>query len=91
MANEPFIFTTENLLDNLDKMGAWSSYGMASEALKHYFPEEYDEDGNCDTSKEVDLLQKLGCNYWQDAIKKYHTEVGYVAPDGFNPNCVNEY
>lgn len=86
-----FLFTPENLLDNLEKLGPWSAYGLAREALQHYFPLAYDEYGHCDTLKEVKLLDKLGCQYWQDAIIKYHNEVGYVAPSGFDPKLVNEY
>ena len=41
-----FLFTPENLLENLHKLGPWSAYGLASVALQHYFPDEYDEDGN---------------------------------------------
>lgn len=85
-----FIFTPENLLDNLDKLGAWSAYGLASEALKYYFPEEYDENGDCDTIREAELSEKLGCKYWQDVIIKYQNEVGYKAPNGFDPKYVNE-
>lgn len=86
-----FLFTPENLLDNLERLGPWSAYGLASEALQHYFPDAYDEDGYCDTCEEVKLLDKLGCQYWQDAIIKYHKEVGYVAPNGFDPDAVNEF
>lgn len=88
---ERFIFTPENLIENLDKLGAWSSYGLASEALQHYFPDMYDENGYCDTMIECNLPQKIGCTYWQDVIKKYHKEVGYTAPNGFNPDAVNEH
>lgn len=88
---EKFIFTPENLIANIEKIGAWSSYGLASEALKHYFPEEYDQDEYCSTQREVELLTKLGCETWQDAIIKYQTEVGYYAPNGFNTDAVNEY
>lgn len=86
--SKQFIFTPENLLDNLRKLGAWSAYGLASSALMHYFPNEYDEDGNCETSKEVVLLRRLGCESWQDVIAKYHKEVGYTY---LNPDIVNEY
>jgi hypothetical protein len=91
MDKERFIFTHENLLANIDKLGAWSAYGLASEALRHYFPDEYDEDGNCDTMREVELMAKMGFSKWQDAIIKYQKEVGYVAPDGFNTEVVNEF
>jgi len=90
MENNSFIFTEENLLTNLDKLGTWSAYGLASEALEYYFPDSYDKNGNCDTIQEVELLSKLDCNYWQDAIIKYHNEVGYIAPNGFDPLYVNE-
>lgn len=83
-----FKFTPDNLIDNLDKLGAWSMYGLASSALQHYFPEEY-EDGYCSTLTEVKLLEKLGCDYWEDAIIKYHKEVGYKGE--FNPKAVNEH
>lgn len=85
-----FIFTPENLLDNLDKLGAWSSYGLASIALQHYFPEEYDQNDGCDTNREVELLEKLGVHYWQDAIVKYHKEIGYEAHRLSNAMYVNE-
>ena len=86
-----FLFISENLLENIDKLGPWSAYGLASEALQHYFPDDYDEDGYCDTAEEVKLLDRLGCQYWHDAIVKYQNEVGYVAPSGFDPDAVNEF
>ncbi len=89
--SEKFVFTPENLIENISKLGAWSSYGLASSALRHYFPNEYDENENCDTKREVELLYQLGLNSWQDVIIKYQTEVGYDAPDGFNTEAVNEY
>lgn len=90
-ANSRFLFTPENLLDNLEKLGPWSCYGLASEALKHYFPNSYNEDGYCETAEEAKLMGKIGCQYWEDVIVKYHKEVGYVAPNGFDPLFVNEY
>lgn len=91
MKKEKFQFTPENLLDNLHKLGPWSSYHLASIALQHYFPDAYNEEGNCDIAEEVKLMDKLGCNCWADVIVKYHQEVGYVAPNGFDPLCVNEF
>lgn len=85
-----FIFTPENLIENIHKIGAWSIYGLATEALKYYFPDEYDEYNNCKVEREIELLQKMKLNCWQDVVIKYQKEVGYVAPDGFNTNCVNE-
>lgn len=87
-----FLFTSENLIENIEKLGPWSAYGLASSALMHYFPDAYDEDGNCKegTIMEVELCYKLGCAYWQDVIIKFQNEVGYNAPDGFNPDAVNE-
>ena len=86
-----FVFTPENLLENIDKLGAWSAYGLAIEALRYYFPDEYDADEVCDIQKEVELLTRLGCQGWQDAVEKYQKEVGYDAPNGFNQDAVNEY
>ena len=87
---DDFIFTADNLMENIDKLGPWSAYGLAGEALQYYFPNEYDENGYCDTDREIELLHSLGCKYWQDAIKKYHREVGYSpGPNGFNPGAVN--
>lgn len=85
---EQFVFTSENLLDNLDKLGGWSAYALACEALQHYFPEEYDENGHCEIQREVELTEKLECNTWVDLIKKFHAEVGYKS---FNPDVVNEF
>lgn len=82
-------FTPENLLKNLNKLGGWSAYGLASQALRHYFPEEYSEDKFTSTQREVELLRKLGCRWWTDAIKKYHKEVGYKGE--FDPAYVNEF
>ncbi|MEO7048908.1 MAG: hypothetical protein ABI091_26635 [Ferruginibacter sp.] len=88
-----FTFTVDNLLENIDKIGAWSSYGLAEEALQHYFPNEYDDEtGKCpSTMEEVELMKSLGCNSWHDMIKKYHKEIGYKRKDGtFNKEVVNE-
>jgi len=84
------LFTPENLIDNIEEIGPWSIYGLACEALQHYFPEEYDEDGYCPIEKELEMLKKLGCFYWGDVVIKYQTEVGYNAQDGFNPDLVND-
>jgi hypothetical protein len=91
---KPFIFTTKNLIKNLKKLGPWSSYGLATTALAHYFPDLYDEEiGKCpEVHEEVELLLRLGCISWQNLIKKYHLEVGYNPKDGiFNPDAVNRY
>ena len=56
-----FVFTPENIIANIDKLGAWSAYGLASVALRHYFPEEYDENGDCSIRREMELVKKLGC------------------------------
>lgn len=91
---DSFQFTTENLIVNIEKLGPWSSWGLASEALQHYFPNQYDNDGNCigDVQREAELCQQLGCTYWHDVVVKYHKEVGYKAHEGIFPkDCVNEY
>lgn len=83
--------TPENLIENIEKIGAWSIYGLATEALQYYFPREYDENDCCDTQREVQLLQELGFNCWQDVVIKYQKEVGYKVPDDFNLAAVNEF
>lgn len=83
--------TPENLIENIEKIGPWSIYGLATYALQHYFPNEYDEDDSCDTQREVQLLYELGFDCWQDVVIKYQKEVGYNAPYGFNPDAVNEF
>lgn len=87
MATE-FVFTPDNIIENIEKLGAWSAYGLASSALKHYFPDEYDENDFCEVDKEIELMRSLGCESWQDVIKKYSSEIGYEYP--FNPDAVNE-
>ncbi len=84
--NTEFVFTPENLIENLDKLGAWSSYGLASIALQHYFPDEYEPESPS-TSREAELLEKLGFEFWGDVVVKYHNEVGYKI---LHPDYVNE-
>jgi hypothetical protein len=50
-----FVFTPENLIQNIDKLGPWSAYGLAATALSRYFPDEYDEDGFCEVDREVEI------------------------------------
>lgn len=85
---EGFIFTPENLIENIDMLGPWSCYGLASDALRHYFPEEY-EDKNISTAREAELLQKINGVSWHDAIIKYHNEVGFTLEE-LGPVLVNE-
>lgn len=81
----------ETLIENLPRIGGWSAYGLASEALQHYFPEAYDNDGYLEVAEEVKLMERLGLSCWQDVIIKYQKEIGYDAPNGFSLDCVNEY
>ena len=94
MENDDFVFTTDNLLENIDKLGGWSCYGLASWALSYYFPELYNDetDEHPEVAKEVELLESLGCEYWVDLIKKYQKEVGYDPKEGiFDRGAVNAY
>ena len=91
-------FTEQNLIDNIEKLGPWSSYGLAVEALRHYFPQEFDlsEDGDFfhqkGTLEEVKLMEKLGCHYWHELVIKYHNEFGFKGNENgaFDKRCVNE-
>lgn len=84
-------FTPKNLIENLPHLGPWSSYGLASSAIQHYFPEIYDEEGYCDVEKEVEKLKELGFIWWHDVVEKYHKEIGYTLEELSNKNYVNEY
>lgn len=83
-------YTPENIIQNLENIGPWSSYYLAEVALKHYFPDEFDEDEIWEASRMVELADELGCPYWQDLIIKYHEEVGYKSSD-LCPEYVNEH
>jgi|GEM_PF-6066714 hypothetical protein len=90
-------FKTSEILDNLQNIGPWSLYGLAIEALHHYFPEEFDlSDDGSEFHKdgvlaEIKLMESLGCNMWDELIKKYHNEIGYYRPNGlFGTLEVNE-
>ena len=84
-----FVFTPKNILKNLNRLGAWSTYGLASFALKHYFPKSYTHDVL--PQNEVKLLTIIGCKEWREAVVKYHTEIGYTYADLSNTDYVNAY
>ncbi len=85
-------FTPENLIDNLKQIGPWSSYYLATLAIKHYYPEVYcDEDDQPSAMVEVALCDRLDCQYWQDVIIKYHNEIGYSIEALSNDEYVNEH
>ena len=88
---KPFKFTPKNLEKNIHKLGPWSAYGLAGESLMHYFPDEYDDNCYCELDRELELMVELKCNTWQDAILKYHKEVGYTKEQLHNDECVNEH
>lgn len=81
--------TKDNFTKHFDKLGGWSTYFLATVALKHYFPKEY-ENEDMSVWDEVKLCDKLGCTYWIDVINKYHSEIGYKKSD-FKEGYVNEY
>ena len=83
-------YTPENVIQNLENIGPWSSYYLAEVALKHYFPDEIFDGLNWDSSRMVELADEIGCRYWQDVIIKYHEEVGYKSSD-FSTEYVNEH
>lgn len=90
LTKDEFVFTPDNLLDNLHRVGYKSTYGLASIAIAHYYPEIGElEDPIFRINKEVAAIEKLGCKTWEDVITKYHTEVGYKGP--FKTESVNEY
>jgi len=82
------IFTPDNLIENIDKIGAWSIFSLAETALQHYYPNEFDEDGECETTRCAELVNEMGLNYWQDVVIKYQNEVGYKCKE-FSTDYVN--
>jgi len=85
------IFTKENLIENLDKVGPWSMLCLAEEAVEHYFPWD-DEYGSREVKETVKLVKQLGYENFQDLVEKFHTDVGYKPEEGtFNSDCINQY
>jgi hypothetical protein len=84
-------FTPENLIENIQVLGAWSAYGLASEALEYYYPSEY-KDNDCilGARREIELLNKLDCDSWHDVVIKYQNEVGYNCKE-FDKDLVNGF
>jgi hypothetical protein len=89
---ETFQFTPDNLLSNMDLIGAWSCYGLAETAIKHYHPECREEESE---KSSIGYMASLKCDgkentWWIDWIRKYHTEVGYSANE-LNIAAVNQF
>lgn len=86
-----FQFTPKNIIKNIDKIGPWSAYGLAVEAIEHYHPSvKRIKDFQKKLEKQVYFSHKRGFS-WHDWIIKYQKEVGYYAPKGFNKSAVNEF
>jgi len=90
------LITPENLLRYLRTrwIGAWSAYGLAGSALRHYFPDKYDDERDIEPSvqEEITMAAELGCQDWAELIEKYHREVGYKPEGGFfHPEAVNRF
>lgn len=85
-----FIFTPENLLENLKKLGPWSSFYLAEKSIEYYHPECKE----MDMVKKIDYMASLKCKgkkntNWHDWIVRYQKEVGYKSR--FSPKYVNAY
>jgi hypothetical protein len=82
-----FVFTPDNLIDNLDRLGPWSTFALAEEAMLHYFPSlEFK-----DMVERISRMAAICCKYemcWQDMVLLYHLDKGYK---NFNPDYVNEH
>ena len=89
--NKQFVFTPENLIKNIKKIGPWSAFGLAEEAMFHYFPHIK---RMRDTAKQIGEMARISSLFemdWGDWIVKYQKEVGYDAPNGFGREYVNEF
>jgi hypothetical protein len=83
------IITPENLIENLHTLGPWSLFGLTEEAMFHYHPELQSIQ---DVTSRLDKMLSLSRGMtWKDWIVKYDKEIGYHAPNGFNPMAVNEF
>jgi hypothetical protein len=91
MIHEPFVFTPENLIENIKKIGPWSAFGLAEEAMFYYFPHIKRMRDTGKQIAEMARISTLFSMYWKDWIIKYQKEVGYNAPNGFDTGCVNEF
>lgn len=86
------VFTSENIIDNIEKIGPWSLYGLAEEAIHHYKPWiKYVQDPNKKITYQINAMVKMGCNTWGEMVIKYQKEVGYGDAREFNPDYINEY
>lgn len=87
--------TPSNLIELLPRIGAWSTYCLAEEALLHYFPSLYMKNllGQAVMPDEcVSALIDMGLDSWQELIVKFHKEVGYTREGGeFDPVWINEH
>jgi hypothetical protein len=82
------VFTPENLLDNIESLGPWSSYALAEIAICHYFPDVRKIKKPVDLIKAMSDLCFIYEMYWSDWIIMYHNDIGYKR---INPRFVNEY
>jgi hypothetical protein len=84
-----FKFTPENLFDNLDRLGGWSMYALAEEAMFHYFPNlKRIKSPGKQIQRMCEISNEYGMDWWIDWIILYHLDVGYK---NFNSDYVNGY
>lgn len=80
-----FVFTPENLIDNLDKIGGWSLLSLSETAIAYYHPHLKPKD----EFERMDIVQMINAEPdWYDVVKRYHLEIGYTTE--INPDVVNE-
>lgn len=85
-------FKPANIIKNIHKIGAWSAYGLAEEAIEHYHPsiKRFKNDVTKLLERQVHFSQKRGFT-WHDWIVKYQKEVGYKIKGYWNKDAVNEF
>lgn len=79
-------FTPKNLIKNINKIGPWSLYGLAEQAIEHYYP-EYKRLSRNKPAEGPGIMAKL-CDDWHGIVIRYQKEVGYKE---FRKGYVNEF
>jgi hypothetical protein len=81
--------TAENLFENMDRLGPWSLYTLAEEAMFYYFPYlKRIKDPAKQIGRMCEISNEYGIVTWMDWIILYHIDVGYKH---FNDDYVNAF
>jgi hypothetical protein len=91
MEKENFQFAPDNLLDNLNRLGPWSQFALAEEAIYYYYPRIK---RMTNTIKQIQAMADLCLEYdmyWVDWIITFQMDKGYKRNAGFSRDYINEW